>query len=194
MTDETVDFIFACTEEQKKELDLFINQITRDAFTFKYFADIYLKQYVRILGDLLTKIVKAIRQQDFKSVELIPYKAIGTMTEFNSDKKFKIVFFPYMDFKTHSHENILHLRKAIPKDCHLIVLNIFCFHLVLKRLTKMRKVTIVNLYCIANDRLLEDALRGNFRDDTHTTNQLVDNPKLIAAAEEILQNLINRNP
>jgi hypothetical protein len=91
----------------------------------------------------------------------------------------KVVFVPYLHSK--NYVEIVKLCESLPEKCHLIVLTIFSYHIVLKKLVRLKRCTLVNLFCIASEARFAEVLQSNLRDEGQTYN-LLDNTKLIKKA------------
>lgn len=72
-----MEFLFACAEEHKKELDLFIGQLLSEVFTQQYFKNIFVNQFVRLLCDFLQTVTITILKRRFEEIEVLLNDTLG---------------------------------------------------------------------------------------------------------------------
>jgi len=185
-----MDFLFACTEEHKKELDLFIGQLLGEVFTISYFKNIFNNQFLRVLCEFLQTIVTTILKRKFDEVAVIHNDGLakGDIQQ-SAGKTVQVLFVPYLN--SENYEKIQEVRNKLPEECHLVVLTVFCYHIVLKRLVRIKRCTLVNLFCIANEGRFKEVLQANLRDELSHP-ELLSNSKLISKAESKIEQFIVR--
>jgi hypothetical protein len=98
------EFVFACTEEHKKELDLFIGMLISESFSLEYFEDIYLNQFVRVLCHFLKRVISSFWHKSFGGLEIVSSCIIDTNAVETLDEKrpFKVLFIPYLNSKNYT--------------------------------------------------------------------------------------------
>jgi hypothetical protein len=192
-TPDETEFIFVCTDEHKKEIDLYMDQLINEPFAYSYFRNIFLNQFVRILCFFLNKITVKIKHKTMTDQSLINCNQIDQLSEATIDesKSIQVVFLPYMTTKNFMH--IIKFREKLPKNKHLIVLTICCFHQILKKFVNLKNMTIFNLFCIANEHRFEEVLRSNIRQDD-SDKELFGNTKLITKALKLINDFIEKKP
>lgn len=109
--------------------------------------------------------------------------------KYDESKKIQVIFLPYMTTKNYI--NVIKFRERLPASNELIILTICCYHQTLKKLVNLKRSTIFNLFCIANENRFEEVLRSNIRQDDNNK-ELFDNKKLIKKALKTLRQHITK--
>ena len=66
---DQMEYIFPLSEETKKELDLFMNQLISERFMVSYFRSTYIHQFIRILRILFVKWL-GVKKQLIETIQL----------------------------------------------------------------------------------------------------------------------------
>jgi hypothetical protein len=89
------EFVFACTEEHKKELDLFIGMLISESFSL---------EFVRVLCHFLKRVISSFWHKSFGGLEIVSSCIIDTNAVETLDEKrpFKVLFIPYLNSKNYT--------------------------------------------------------------------------------------------
>lgn len=101
-----------------------------------------------------------------------------------------VLFVPYLC--TENLNKVKEVREKLNPDCHLVILTIFCYHVVLKKLLRLKRCVLVNLFCIANENRFKEVLQANLRDETTSAERLLSSTKLIHKAETKIKQFVER--
>lgn len=160
-----------------------------EQFTPNYFKNIYINQFVRLLCELLQSVVNTLLKKQFGCVSILrSEESEDAVLKEVENKAVRVLFIPYLT--SENYEKVTTIRdKLTQENSHLVVLNIFCYHMVLKRLAKLKKCTVVNLFCIANEGRFKEVFQANLRDEHHE-DSLIYSPKLIRKAEKAIEQFV----
>lgn len=154
-----------------------------EPFTYEYFKDVFLNQYVRILCHFLKRVVTDMWQKNILDVEVI--KSGETGKSLDDSKPYKVLLVPYLHSRNYN--EIIEFRQRLPPQQYLIVLNMFCYHTTLKKLADLDRCTIVNLYCIASESRFADILHSNLLTEEAPTTDLFVDRQLVHRAEQSIE-------
>lgn len=96
-----------------------------------------------------------------------------------------MLLIPYLHSRNHS--EVVQFYEKLPKQCHLIVLNMFCYHATLKKLTNLKHCTVVNLYCIASESRFAEVIQSNLLTEEEIGADFFENRGLLRKAEQAIR-------
>lgn len=156
--------VFPTNEEHRKELEFFMNRLISETFSYEYYEEIYICQFIKILKSLLNQLIQ-LKEYKRNQIEVFSEHNIDEIQKYSLfDKPVKVIYFPVAN-SSHAERLLKMIKKqkeANPNTVHIIV-TIFCDmnfpRLIYK--TGEPNLVFINLFIIANDRRFKEAMDNN---------------------------------
>lgn len=188
--------VFPTSEEHKKELEFFMNRLISETFSYEYYEEIYICQFIKIQKSLLNQLVQ-LKGYKTKNMEVFSEHNIKEIASYDLfSKPIKVIFFPVA--YSNNAESLLAMikkqKREDPNSVH-IIMTIFCdmnFPRIIYKLG-YPNVILINLFIIANDRRFREAMDNNIMSSERRENWLISDEILTNQGAYVIANDLKLN-